>query len=151
MGHALKYLSNYNFLNEVLDHRSYQFFKAIAPQYSLTKIPTIKLYNIQNLLFLYASSTQNKPILHFKKEKRIFILSNLKMFSDRFYKILYLLTQQGNRFGSCFISVNLESQIFVILDNPKIISRMKRNYNLVWVWAFTLLALVGKFYITGMT
>lgn len=69
------------------------------------------------------------------------------MFSDRLYTILYVLTLLGNKCGSCFISVNLKTRCFVISEYPKIISRMKRNYNLTWIWAFASLALVGKFYI----
>lgn len=73
------------------------------------------------------------------------------MFSDRFFKILLLLTQQGIKFGSCTISVNLQDRIFVSLDNPKIISRIKINYNLVCFWAFSSFALVVKFAISGET
>ncbi len=62
-----------------------------------------------------------------------------------------MLTQLGNQFGSCFISVNVKTHNFLVLDDPKTTSRMKRNYILVWVWAFASLALVGKYYITGMT
>lgn len=73
------------------------------------------------------------------------------MFSDRLYAIFYVLTRLGNKCGSCYISVNLQTRLFEISEDPKIISRMKRNYNLVWVWAFASLALVGKFYIAGET
>ncbi len=73
------------------------------------------------------------------------------MFSDRLFRILYILTKQGNKFGSSFIAVNLESRTFEISDDLKIISRMKRNYILLLVWTFATLALVGKYRSTGMT
>lgn len=73
------------------------------------------------------------------------------MHSDRLFRICYILTHYGIKFGSCIFLFSRERHTCRILDDPKIISRMKRNNILFCVWALASLALVGKFYILEMT
>lgn len=54
------------------------------------------------------------------------------MFSNQLYRMFRILAKKGNNFGFCFISVNLKSRLFLILNDPKIIFCVTRNFILLW-------------------
>ncbi len=114
----------------------------------------LKLTNLTMAqVFSFVKATQHFKTLYilFSGQSESKFQYFFKMFSNRLFRIFYILTQVGNRFGSFFISVDLKTNSFGILDDPQIVSRMKRNYILIWIWTLASLALVGAFYVTGMT